>query len=119
MTDAETRLKEAQDRINAARLKAVPIAHQSVTCGHCDAEVTWDDGYVCTPCGLTFDLDAETSSRYEDHEPECGAAPDPDTAKFWADGGMTLHPCNLTTGHETPEHHHPMTLNPAPEAVDA
>ncbi len=114
MTDAETRLEQAQERINAAKLKAVPRAEQSVTCGHCGAEVTWDDGYVCPPCGLTFDLEADTSSRYEDHEPECELPPKPDDAKFWADGGFKLHPCNLTAGHETAEHHHPMTHHAKP-----
>jgi hypothetical protein len=106
----ENNIKEAQERMNAKRRDALPTADQSVSCNHCGGECSWDDGYACKPCKLVFDLDDETTEREDDGEPLCAAEPAPDRAKFWAASDMKLWPCNLTAGHETAEHHHPMTI---------
>lgn len=106
----EARIADAMDSINARRRAALPTADTSISCNHCGGECSWDDGYACKPCGLSFDLDNEETMRTEDHEPECGAEATGERAKMWAEGGMKLWPCNLTQGHETAEHHHPMTV---------
>jgi hypothetical protein len=109
-SNPEARIADAMDSINAKRRKALPGADQSVSCNHCGGECSWDDGYECKPCKLVFDLEDDSVERADDGEPECGEEPTQERAKFWADGGMKLWPCNLTRGHETSEHHHPMTI---------